>query len=83
MEAVSQVCDSHLTDKFKIGGDWTDYNVTEMLKRMAPSFNETMMLCKFRNKLEYCDDFFEEVLTDEGLCFTFNMINSKELYREG
>ncbi|KAG4070463.1 hypothetical protein HA402_005695 [Bradysia odoriphaga] len=83
MEAVSHVCDSHLTDKFKIGGNVTDNSIIDLLKRMAPSFNDTMMLCKFRNKMEYCDDYFEEVLTDEGLCFTFNMINSKELYREG
>lgn len=83
MEAISQVCDAHLTEKFKIGENVTDNSIIKMLKRMAPSLNDTMMLCKFRNKLQYCNDYFQEVLTDEGLCFTFNMISSNELYRDG
>lgn len=83
MEALSEICDKHLTDKFKIGGNITDSKVLDIIRDIAPTFKETMLLCKFRNKLEYCSDYFEEIMTDEGLCFTFNMLNSKELYREG
>lgn len=83
MEALSEICDKHLTDKFKFGGNVTDSKVINMIRDIAPTFAETMLLCKFRNKLEYCSDYFEEIMTDEGLCFTFNMLNSKELYREG
>ncbi len=83
MQAISQVCDAHLTDKFEIGGNLDDKEITETLKTFAPTLNETMLLCKFRNKLEFCNKFFEEIVTDEGHCFTFNMLNSRELYREG
>lgn len=82
MEAVSQICDTHLTDNFEFGQNITDNEITDLLRKMAPSFKETMFLCKFRNKQEFCKDYFEEILTDEGLCFTFNMVNDEELYRE-
>lgn len=83
MEAVAQVCDVHLTDNFEVGGNITDNKVIDMLRKIAPTFNETMLLCKFRNKVKFCDQYFEEIMTDEGLCFTFNMLNPGELFREG
>lgn len=82
MEAMSQVCDAHLTDSFEIGGNVTDNKIIDIVKEIAPSFNETMLLCKFRNTMVYCSDVFEDIMTDEGLCFTFNNLNARELYRE-
>lgn len=82
MEAVSLICDAHLTDSFEIGGNITDNTVIDRLKEIAPTFKETMLLCKFRNTLEYCQDYFEEIMTEEGRCFTFNMISDDDIYRE-
>lgn len=82
MEALSETCDKHLTDTFEIGGNVTDNKIINLIRDIAPTFAETMRLCKFRNKVEYCN-YFEEIMTDEGLCFTFNMLNANDLYREG
>ena len=82
MEAVSQVCEAHLTNTFEFGVNITDNKIIDRLKEVAPTFNETMLLCKFRNTLGFCSDYFDDVMTDEGLCFTFNMLNARQLFRE-
>lgn len=102
MQAVSQVCDAHLTDGFDLDQDITDSSVVDTLRevysgqymifyrfiiiilpqKVAPTFDETMFVCKWRNSLTNCSDIFEEIMTEEGLCFTFNVLNSKELYND-
>lgn len=45
----------------------------------APRLNETIFECTFLNNEEkLCK--FEEIMTEEGLCFTFNMLNGDETY---
>ncbi|KAG4070425.1 hypothetical protein HA402_005657 [Bradysia odoriphaga] len=52
------------------------------LFQTAPSSNDTLFICKFRNIVDYCQKYFEEIMTEEGLCFTFNVLNGSELYNE-
>lgn len=43
---------------------------------MAPKLNDTVGFCFFlANECE-----MEEIMTEEGLCFTFNMLRGKETY---
>lgn len=85
MLAMLQVCDlsfnKHLIDNIHLEEEYTS-DIINMFRFLAPTFNETMFLCKFRNDFQPCHDMFREVITDEGLCFTFNMLNSQELYRD-
>jgi len=82
MEALSQICDPHLFKRFKIGANLAENKIIDMLREVAPTFNETMLYCNFRSEKNSCRNYFEEIMTDEGLCFTFNMLNAKELYRD-
>lgn len=50
---------------------------------MAPTFEEAMFYCKLHKDTQPCTRLFSEIWTDDGLCFTFNMLNSKELYHDG
>lgn len=50
---------------------------------MATDFSDTMFHCKFRNALQTCDQLFKEVITEEGICYTFNALNTDELYHKG
>lgn len=76
-----QVCDPHLSAQMKLEEEYTT-DIIGKLRAMAPTFNETMFFCKFRNEFQPCHELFREVMTEEGLCFTFNVLNSQELYRD-
>lgn len=82
MEAVSQICDAHLTDGFQLGENFTDHTIFDLIEEVAPTFEETMFFCKWRNDVSFCP-FFKPILTEEGMCYTFNALNSEEIYREG
>lgn len=51
-------------------------------KRVAPTLSNTLLKCSWRRRNYNCSDIFNEVLTDEGICFSFNYLNGSELYRE-
>lgn len=55
----------------------------DVLKKLALNLNDYMFGCKFgTNRLSNCCNSFLEVLTEEGICYTFNMSNSSEIFRE-
>lgn len=50
--------------------------------QIAPTFAETVYLCKLQDEYTTCDELFQEVWTDEGLCFTFNLLNGDDITSE-
>lgn len=53
-----------------------------MAKRYAPTVDDVLQECKWRRDPINCRDIFHEVLTDDGICFSFNLLNASELYHE-
>lgn len=39
-------------------------------------------MCQFQDEMTQCHQFFHEVWTDEGLCFTFNLLNNEDILSE-
>lgn len=54
----------------------------DVLKKLALNLSDFMHGCKFGTNLLNCNNSFSEVLTEEGICYTFNMSNSSEIFRE-
>jgi acid-sensing ion channel, other len=53
------------------------------LREMAGPFEEMFMYCKYRNNAGApCTEFFEEIITEEGLCYTFNAMRMTDIYRD-
>lgn len=42
----------------------------------------SLISCKFRTSYTLCEDIFREVITDDGLCFTFNSLNPDKMFTE-
>lgn len=59
-----------------------DSNCVDILKRMAPTMDHVFGLCHFGNVWRDCKSLFSETVTEEGICFTFNIFNSDQMMNE-
>lgn len=81
LEAVAQVCESVLFRDYEpINSELNSNEIVALLKDMAISMEDTMVYCKWKSR--HCMHNFVETITDEGICFTFNTLNSSELITE-
>lgn len=87
---LQPLCDdlpTYLDDYIKLNGlsarlADADERFWPLAKRYAPTLKDIMSNCSWRRDPYNCSDLFHEVLTDEGICFSFNLQNASELYKE-
>lgn len=53
-------------------------NITQYYGESVP-FNEVFYECIWRNMKVNCSKFFYKIKTDDGLCYTFNMLDQRDL----
>lgn len=89
IHSLSPLCDrapAHLEEYVRNSNIINETSADEQFfayaKRVAPTLNETLFRCTWHRQDVNCSDIFKEILTDEGLCFTFNYYNASELYNE-
>lgn len=89
LHSLGPICDRpplHLDDYIKASGTVnktkSDVDFFKYAKQVAPSLNETLFRCTWHRQDVNCSNIFKEILTDEGVCFTFNYLNASELYKE-
>lgn len=63
----------------QVEGTWSV--IKDFLLKAAQPCNEMLHLCKFANILQNCDEIFQSVLTDDGLCCTFNAVHPKLIFK--
>lgn len=80
MEAFVQTCQFHPQDAIHFGRTYINESIYNILIDQAPSFNDTFDYCEWMNEVRPCSQLFSPVLTSEGLCFSFNTLNSREIY---
>jgi acid-sensing ion channel, other len=75
LEAVSHVCDKHIFSKVKIQHSvpTPGEDLLQILRNISVPKNEIFLFCKYHDTLFDCDKLFEEIITDDGICYTFNM----------
>lgn len=57
--------------------------IYQFLEDMAPKLSRTILMMHWQNKMEFTrSEYFVPVLAENGLCFTFNALNSREIYTE-
>lgn len=84
LEAIAQVCDLHLfaMQNVSIDSGLKPEEIVPTLRASAVPLNESILFCKWRNSVRSCDEYFTEILTEEGFCYTFNVLDSSQLFKE-
>lgn len=83
LEAVAQICDPHLfVEAPPMESGLKDEEIVPLLQKITMPLNETTLFCKWRNSVKPCNEYFTEVITEEGFCYTFNVMDSAELFKE-
>ncbi|XP_053964606.1 pickpocket protein 28 isoform X1 [Anastrepha ludens] len=57
-------------------------NIAQTLVDISISKNETGPFCKWNGRFYFCDKIFNFVPTDEGICYQFNGLQAKDIYRD-
>ncbi|XP_059052635.1 pickpocket protein 28-like [Achroia grisella] len=80
-EDVTLVCDDHLAPV--TGRKFCDGNSTvKNIRELSPNITEAFFGCKWKDiPKETCSDLFSPILTEEGNCYTFNILRAEELFR--
>ncbi|XP_073985653.1 pickpocket 26 isoform X2 [Rhodnius prolixus] len=80
MSDVSLLCDNHVI--VENGSLTTNESTIEFLFEVAPPFEDTVHICKWKGPAtQNCSHLFTPIITDEGVCFSFNMLPTVELFR--
>lgn len=58
----------------------TEKNIIEVLKKRAPTIDDTFLTCSHKFKWIKCE--FTRSITDVGICFTFNMQGYDTIFKE-
>lgn len=83
MDAILHLCSTHIVfDEFHLKTNYNSSGLIDILEEIAPSLNDTMFDCGWKNENKECFDLFKTTLTEEGLCYTFNAMNSHEIYTD-
>lgn len=82
LEAVAQICDPHLMSAFPLESGLKNDEILPLLRKITVSLNETTLFCRWRNSIDSCETFFTETITEEGFCYTFNVLDPSELFKE-
>ncbi|XP_017488484.1 PREDICTED: sodium channel protein Nach-like, partial [Rhagoletis zephyria] len=52
--------------------DKQKYNITELLKKLAPNCDDLILKCRWAGKMQECSELFVKSFTANGYCCTFN-----------
>ncbi|XP_031632054.1 pickpocket protein 28-like [Contarinia nasturtii] len=81
LQALFHVCPNDFFEPYT-EEKWTNSSIYDTIEELSPTFEETLLTCEWRSTTYPCKDLFASVFTEDGLCFTFNALNSHEMYTE-
>lgn len=53
----------------------------EIYRHVQPVFRQSYLFLIWKNYSGSCEPYFQEIITDTGICYTFNTLDFKDIYR--
>ncbi|CAO1407458.1 unnamed protein product [Diamesa serratosioi] len=79
INALYQICNHYPLPVYQLNTDLLA-NCSNIFNDIAIDFNDTFQTCVWIGFDSYCEKMFHKLLTDEGICWTFNMLDHSELF---
>lgn len=87
---MAQTCikDGSRKDMLKIVAEFANHNSvldTSLLERLAPDFEASFLQCGGMMSPDHwkCKEVLTTILTEDGVCYTFNLLPKDDLLTEG
>ncbi|GAB0097251.1 pickpocket protein 28 [Sergentomyia squamirostris] len=83
LETVYHLCNHDIIheEHYSFGSDYANDSLLETLEEMAPNHYDVFFVCLILSNASRCDS-FTTIVTDEGICFTSNLLSAPEIYRQ-
>ncbi|XP_031634318.1 pickpocket protein 28-like [Contarinia nasturtii] len=78
---LAHICEQ-MNRYIELENRFEDESIYNRIEEMAPNLNYSLQECKWRQRKVACADYITPMLTESGLCFTFNALNSRDVYTD-
>ncbi|XP_045774541.1 pickpocket protein 28-like [Maniola jurtina] len=81
-EDVSLICNNFINHDVLEGRNYSFGNETvSNIRKASAELSQVISMCTWKGKQSSCNNMFTPILTEEGMCFTFNTIGPEDLFR--
>lgn len=81
LEALSHIC-ATIHNRIKPHDAFVKNSIYNLIEKVAPSLEDIIQKCRWQQKNVNCVDYFTPIITNKGLCFAFNALNSNDIYTD-
>lgn len=62
--------------------NFTNESIYKSIEDITPTIHELTEMCQWGEITGKCSHLLEPIMTEDGICFTFNALNSHEMYTD-